>query len=432
MLELLEFFTFVWLGLWTLYAARQLVNRNYNPTYILLIVFFVFFGLPLGEDLFIGKPILTLYRGFDQAINDDSVSALYCWYMATIPLLWWYVGIRNVKTQTFDYKTIIGLRPFFWITLFAPLIAVVFAPDTDLYLKYGWVADAGIRTVEGLEYQDLVAILAVSSLVAAIGLLASTKKIRIPLVLFLGFIVFIDIWLNGKRYIVAFFLLLITYVVFLRTRMKRSTLIIGLMFAALVLLTFSLFYQDTIRNITSDSERFYTNFRIDYGRDLVTKLTLHAELYPEEFQILPARGYSVLFNLATYVPRSLWPEKPYPYAIYLTSAVFNIFPARPLGWGLTTSWLEEAIANFSWLGLLIGPMVPVLICRWSNASKNSMTTILGALVAVLFIVVQLSAFTPLFLVWLAIMLIARIQARKTPPPQYSPLISPKQPSTERL
>jgi hypothetical protein len=107
-----------------------------------------------------------------------------------------------------------------------------------------------------------------------------------------------------------------------------------------------------------------------------------------------------------YVPRALWPEKPYPYAVYFTSALFLI-PPQSLGWGMTTSWLEEAIANFSWFGFLLGPLVPALICRIGDSRQNVIAGSLTILVSSLFLAVQLAAFAPLFILWIASVLLSR-------------------------
>ena len=115
-------------------------------------------------------------------------------------------------------------------------------------------------------------------------------------------------------------------------------------------------------------------------------------------QILEYPGQSLLFNATMPVPRKLWPDKPLPYAQYVTAAALErkagIYPG-----GLTTSWLEEALANFYWLGLLLGPFLFVVVCRFGDSAQNTMVTVMTSLIAVLFLTVQLTAFLSLAVFW---------------------------------
>jgi len=173
---------------------------------------------------------------------------------------------------------------------------------------------------------------------------------------------------------------------------------------------YSAFYQSYIRRDIldfSDPDDKYTNIRIDYGRDAVIKFTLYCELKGGSMRILDYRGQSVLFNFLYFVPRKWNPEKPWPYAQYLTAAMlFTNTP--PIDWSMTTSWLEESIANFSWAGVLIGPLCLSIICRLADHAPNRSTQGIGILVGSLLLAVQLSAFMVLALIWCAIVVKERI------------------------
>ena len=155
----------------------------------------------------------------------------------------------------------------------------------------------------------------------------------------------------------------------------------------------------------------YNNFRIDLGRDDVIKLAIYAELNPNRVQILDYSGQSLWFNCVCFIPRSLYPDKPWPYAVYVTSAHLMHTRARPLGWTMTTSWLDESIANLSWAGMAIGPALFPIICRLGDRSSSRLTQILTILVGSLFLVVQLIAFLPLFALWI----VSLIMANRTSP-----------------
>ena len=83
------------------------------------------------------------------------------------------------------------------------------------------------------------------------------------------------------------------------------------------------------------------------GRDDVTKMAIYAELYPNELEILDYPFQSFLFTSTMYVPRELWSDKPWPYAVYATSALMQI-KSQYVGWSMTTGILDETYCK-CWL-----------------------------------------------------------------------------------
>jgi hypothetical protein len=143
---------------------------------------------------------------------------------------------------------------------------------------------------------------------------------------------------------------------------------------------------------------------MECGSYALMKFTIYAELHDEYHNILDYRGQSVFYNFVCFVPRSMWPNKPWPYAQYLTAAMLFRKSVEDIGWTMTTSWLEEAIANFSWAGVLIGPLFLSLVCRIGDQTSNRSTQALGVLVGSLQLLLSPSAFPLLTVLWMAILL----------------------------
>jgi hypothetical protein len=185
-------------------------------------------------------------------------------------------------------------------------------------------------------------------------------------------------------------------------------LILASIAAAILFAGYAQWYQANYREAMKQSSSWrYENFRVDYGRDHATKLALYSELNPDQIQILPARFETLVFYATLYLKREKWPEKPWPYAVYFTSAALDL-PPQSLGWGFTTSCFDEALSNVGWIGLAISPLLVAMICRAGDGSRNPIVRALTLLVASLLLVVQLSAFWFLALFWL----IAVIWSRK--------------------
>jgi len=421
MLTILDLATFAWLAFWALFALYAIASGSRHSILFLIIVHFMFSGLPLLLDVLFGPPVYLHQPGFRLATRDEVTSAIYCFYVGFIPPFWWITGRaqkgREIRRSDASVVTQVRpilrrARPILYLVLICPLILAVFAPNPRLYAVYG----AAVKWPEELSrYHNLVALSSLLSIVAAAGLLAAHRRLRIAYLAFLFPWLVLAIWLNGKRSVLALVIVLFGYLLWSKGYLRRTRLIMALVVAMIIFLGFSHLYQSTVRTVdfSDNLSRLYSNMRIDYGRDDVIKMTIFAELHPETMRILEYRGQSLLFDIAMYVPRKFWPEKPLPYNQYFTSAMLMHSP-RMWGWGMTTSWLEEAIANFSWLGMIVGPLALSLICRVGDACQNDFVSALTVLIGSLLLAVNLTAFAPLFLLWAFTVLCTRRAKRKTP------------------
>lgn len=415
-IDLLNWLTFIWLALWTLFAIRQLMSGNRQAILYLLIVHFALNGTPLLLDELWGQPDYSRLPGFYFASRDDKTAVIYCLYVSAIPVFWWLIGRHRIlnttalsggqATEEHILAAIRRFSPIFLVLLVSPLIALALAPEPGIYLTYAWVATRATVSPEMSDYHEIIVFLCTLSLLSAMGLFAVAPRLRISHYLFLFPWVALAVWLNGKRHLFVFAVALIWYVLYWKGRFLLGSrfVLAGLLLITSVV-TFSYAYQETVRGIgfSGNIDELYEDFRINYGRDDVIKMTIYAELYPATPQILEYRGQSLVFYAAQYVRRHLWPDKPFPYAQYFTCALLHI-PPRLLGWGMTTSWLEEAIANFGWFGLVLGPLLPAMICRIGDENANALVYPLTILVSELFLSVQLAAFAPIFYIWIIIVL----------------------------
>lgn len=415
MLAALELLTVLWLGAWALRAVLGVARGERQPVLVVLGVHFLFCGLPLLLDRLIGRPLYIYTPGFFIVTRDPPTAAIYCLYVSAAPLFWWWLG-RGRSAPLADEaptaRALIRLRPMFMALIASPLLALILAPDPALYLSYGAAAseqfNSGARSLavifeDPARYKDVIFTASFLCLVGTAGLLASYPRIAIAQLYALAPWWLLAIWLNGKRYIVAMFLFVVGYMLWDRGHLRGGRLAAALSGALLLMTLYSFAYQLAFRGANlQDNDRRYENARMDYGRDDQIKLAIYAELHPERMRILEHRGQSLLFYLTFPVPRVLWPEKPFPYAVYSTSTALMFSGPRQIGWSLTTTVLEEAVANASWAGMLLGPALVALVCRLGEACRNGMVSALTALIACLFLAVHLNAFMVLFVLWVAV------------------------------
>ncbi|RDI41659.1 hypothetical protein [Falsibacillus pallidus] len=418
MVDILNFLTFTWLTIWFVFSIVKLVKRTFYSILFAIIVLYVFFAIPIALDLFIGKPFYRYYPGFELSKNDDLVSIIYCFYISFIPIIWWLTGKPKKYSRDLikkvDYQLFKPFRPLFVILLISPLIALIFAPNPLFYTHYGAILVGEFISEEIRSYHSIISLITFISVVSGCALLLLRDKLKLSNVLIILPWLIFSVWLNGKRAIVAVVVLMLGYALWHNGLLKSWRLLVSIMIAVIFIVGYSSLYQQNLRYDNGPSLSFkqkYENIRVDYGRDDVTKMTIYSEIHPDRMEILEYRGQSILYNLLMYIPRKWWPEKPWPYAVYFTSAMLSM-PPQYIGWGMTTSWLEEAIANFSWFGFLIGPLFISLLCRIGDSTRDPIISALTVLVVTLFLVVQLAAFAPLFILWILLIFWSSIKNRR--------------------
>jgi hypothetical protein len=127
---------------------------------------------------------------------------------------------------------------------------------------------------------------------------------------------FAAMWINGKRHIVMIVAVQFAYILWEKRLIRGMRLLYVATIGILGLALFNHWYLEQFKYVgrlsQGASRSRYTEFRIDYGRDDVIKLAIYAELHPDQISILEYRGQSMLFYATAFIPRSFFPDKPYP------------------------------------------------------------------------------------------------------------------------
>jgi len=407
MIDLAYTLTGVWLLGWALLACGEIARDRRQVTPYFIVVHFVLTGLPAILDLMLGSPEYRSQPGFYIANQDPATALVYCSYVSLCPAVWWAMRRRGrARAQRPERsvgvmpeaRILVPWRPFFWALVASPLAAVAAAPDPGAYLQYAFVPLNDVSP-NVADYHQFMALTTMLSTLGATLLLASRARPSPRHLAALCPWLALAFWLNGKRTIVFTTLVLIGLVVWNRRVIRRGTAVAAAGAVIAMLTVFTVAYQMGIRGITV--RQAYDSVRIDFARDNAIRMPLYAELHPDRMQILESRGQSLLFDVALLVPRAVWPEKPLPYAQYFTTAMLGTEP-RMWGWGMTTTWLGEVFSNIGWFGLLMGPIPLGLMARLADRRSGALFTALTVLVGALLMAVQVVAFLPLFICWLAL------------------------------
>jgi len=432
-INLVKIITFAWLLFWAFLSGKNIIFKRYYSAYLVIIINFLFFGVPLLLDLVIGEPKYDFFRGLDNlrvAVRDETTFLVYCLYIAIVPVVLWYNGIPKdkeghgrllINNQTF-LVNLIGFRNRYklgkkfkllmiligYFLLFLPVILWSFSPNPGLYITYG-AKGAGLLSEEEYNFHQLIhlsSLLSLGGLITVI-LLQKNKNLSLMNLYFWASVIIptsITIWLNGKRSIIAFVIFALVLTLLLKKALSRVKLLALLLGLLLVFGIFSYSYQTSlVRSI--DTKQMYEISRFDYGRDHLLKLSIYSELNPHKFKILDHRLQTVYHALVLYIPRFLWPGKPIPYDYkkYITAAAFNISPKDVL-LGLTGTWLGESLSNFGWVGAFIGPITIALICRFGDSTKNNFLIIFTSFIALCLLLLSLGSVFRFLIIWLILLL----------------------------
>jgi hypothetical protein len=412
LLPWLDGFTVLWLAAWTARAVWRLYSGEICSVYFVIPAHFFFFGLPLALDHIFDPLLLTNWPGFAAAVQDWPTGLTYDVYMSFCPVVMWLFGRPRQDGLRKSAVTSISERhkPLLIAITISPVIALCFAPNPAVYYEYASVLSQ--HTASQQQFHSLLGSLILLSIFAAAGLLFSARNAGATFVA-LAPVLFAGIWLNGKRSIVIIAMLVIGAAVMarMRRRLGPSRIIVAAVILGSGFALYSYAYQARYRTLeTLDFNSSYKNVRLDYGRDLVTKLVLMHELSRAGQPILEYRGQSFLFNLVMFVPREDWPEKPWTYATYATAAALHLKPIY-IGWGITTSWFDECVANLGWIGVLVAPLSIGLVCRAGDWSGDPVLKVLTIAVTLLLLTVHFAAWYPLGYFWVAALYLANSQGR---------------------
>lgn len=401
MIDLMTGVSFLWLSGYAMYSMSRLASGDDRSIHFVLLVFYLFCGVPLAVDLAVGVPNYLYQPNYARAAADIPTCTVYCTWMSMIPpiCLYYYPYDRKYKSS-FSLRDITPTQKMLcYILLWGPLLSLSFAPNPRMYLSYVAVLSE-FPTDQEARYTGVKAILCMISVLTLVLMLSSLRTLNMADVVTMGCSAMQTAWLHGKRSIIAMILMGVLYGLWRRGALRGVRMWGGAVIVASAMVLTTYVYQSNVRGFsTSETSFYFDSVRVDFCRDGVIKQAIFAEIYQNP-PILEYRGQSLLYDITFFVPRSVWPGKPWPYAVYATAAMLELNHYDYLGWGITTSILEELLANLGWPGTICGPIFLSLLCRIGDGCKSSLLRALTVSVGCFFVVLHLAAFMTIFVLWM--------------------------------
>lgn len=359
-------------------SYKKLVFDRYcSVSFYVVFIVYIFCCVPIILNYLIGMPQYTVvywYKAFIEPMNNVDISAIYDIYITFAIFALYIYGTkmnRRLVSRTTELNTVLrdeNEKP--WIYIFgiaSPVLYVLLSGNVSKFLIY---SSMNLRGVSGQDNLILNSLILVSLFCTCIMLFSGriTAKKMCMLVL----ITFILAWLQGKRFIIAvmgvFYLFFLTKSELGKKGRKRIFWILPIM--GITLIAFSAFYLAVIKPLSNmNFDSVYDMLRVDFGRDDVIKYVIYEEFFKKN-HILDYPGQSFFSTLFIFIPRIIWPNKPYSHYQYLTSSILNL-PISKLPAGTTPCWYEMTLCNFGYLGYLVGIFGLIVFCSFADSMKKT-------------------------------------------------------------
>jgi len=408
----------------TFITLRRILKGNISAYSFVLPILIVFYVAPIYLDTLTGNKFMGPEYSFTiyDALQDIKTATIYNYYISCVIVIFTFISRRYSKTSSIDYTastkqfldTFYKWRVLGYIALISPIVAAILSNDLSFYMEYANRPRTESSSLQILASKLVSIFLPIFTLLFIIQIhkYKSSNNNRFYLIAAAVVLLFIfaNIYIHGKRSIVLSFISLFLVISLISNVIRKKTIV----YIGLALIVFFYFYLQFYGKNLEDAQGFisvYKGLRIDFSRDYSLKFVIFHEILNNNY-VLPYKGASYEFLATFYIPRELWPDKPYPYAVYFTNSAFGNFGGNYLyGWGLTTSFVMEAVSNLGVLGLVFFPVFYILMIHKVEKLKSILLKIFAYLILMLLLVLHPMSSVLLIVLFFSYKLLIRFRIR---------------------
>lgn len=371
-----------------LISLKRIVNKKSKTVadYVILILY-VFNVLPILLDILFGLPEYTgLFTVFYDGMKNLSVSIIYDIYMiiTLLVLLLYAKIIRPRKIINHDSNNNNAFKIILFITSLLPVIQVILSGHYSAFFTYTTNTERGLPN----SFITLNSHLILLSILAFGTLFFNGKKMTKTRLTILTIHSFLTLWIGGKRFIlVTMIIVYMFYYLNTSKAVNKRKIIIFILSSFVLVVVYFLSYTILVKKTMTglDFSSAYTSLRINFGRDDVIKFVMYKEHILNN-PIIDYRGQTILSTFLFFIPRSIWPSKPFPHYRYLTAAIIHV-PVEYVHFGMTPSLFEMTISNF---GLLFGLIFAILLILLFMYRADKASTISVRIIYLMIVIVLLT------------------------------------------
>lgn len=361
-----------------------------SSLYIIYLMFFGIYVVPLILDYVVGFPTYHYYwdatsssydryEGFIKSYQHINTRFFYDVFILVIQIVLLYyknnkrVGIVSgwrANESVRISKSTVYILVFF---AFLPSLICIYAGYYYVPFIFGWRENPILSAISQGEYYSFVERLSYVGLASSMICMVH-PKVNIPMKMFIIILCYMNLCIESKRSILffamAFYILLKSCGLGIKLNTKTIAII------SLIGIRFVLYQSIYIKMMRgySDEDILYTQVRIDLFRDDTARMIIYS-LLSGTHTVLEYPFQSYLTQIAFIFPLDIINGifKPGITTIgfnrYLTCALIGVPVSSGERW-MTTSMIDEIIANFSILSVIIVPIVIYKLAKYIDKQSN--------------------------------------------------------------
>lgn len=354
-------------------------NKTFQPYFYL--VFYFFYILPLILQIVSPSHQYIIFWRANEAMADPLSNVKYDLFA----LVFSYIIVRSGKKATamgiadIKYnKVLIVICTWFIIFVFAWTIA---QNGISVFLTFA----AGYLN-QNLNVNE---VLLGSCVLCYLTLLGHRKYISRGRFVIVTLLTIVIIWIIGKRYIIAETVMIGIFILSITGDLNGKKVIRYIAAGGVGIIAFCVFYGYFIKgNLLSVVDYFM----VDMSRQYTLVYQFFCSSIGRKISI--GQFDAILYLVIFWIPRSVWPGKPYPFVNQLTyslvsadtlTAYFN------MGWATTCSIFSDFFDSLSWIGIIVAFFLITYFLKVINRSSRLHYKILAMYFTIHLITVQFSA-----------------------------------------
>ena len=383
-------------------AMKEINKNNLLIQFFVFMLFYLFYVLPIVTNILYPDYHYESFYQADDAMRDYFSNLIYLLFVHIFS----YLIINSARKDNKIEKKGLVVNPGLVnictiVIILCFIITLIVSGIQSLLGGYGYAyINQDINVNEGVIGCGIMSYLVV------LGHAKIVSKLRIFL---LTIIVLCFFWIVGKRYIIAETLIMSLCVLGLTgnmsgKRMMKSLVLSGILIVALGFI-YGVFFKE---NVSS----FLDYINVDFSR----QYTLVYQFYCEKIgrHISPNPFDGILFVLTFFIPRFVWPDKPYPFVNYLTLSLCGQEEVDFVnaGWATTCSIFSDLFDSFSYFGIILGFIVFIKLFHKINIENRIHYKVIFVYIAVRLLTVQISSAIVQISIILILLFIAEIFTKK--------------------
>lgn len=375
-LLLIDLIAVVYLSILAVNAIRNFISDG-KMIHIIYILFYVMYAYPLIFLMFSWGYEYDYFVQYNSSMTDyptriitNALVCLFAYFLTRKdkkkpPSN--LITCENAKINNIFFKLVLLVFIFF------PVAYVIIKGKLSQFIVYGAISQSD-RLGDISDIYTVVFNWSMISLFCSGLYLSASKNIywyeRLILICNIALVSLI----NGKRYILVFAAIIFFLVSYINKKITAKAFIRRGLVLSVVLVAFSFLYLTFIKSQGYTEVSLFESLYIDLSRYDRLASVVYSKLYPDQYAILEYPMQTVLYNLFFFIPRSIWPSKPYPYqytysysvhfptdSAYTYDFVAKNWEFRGIS-GITTNFFDEILCNAGFIFgiILIGLIISLM------------------------------------------------------------------------